>query len=248
MNLWRVAIHEKSGKALGPPEPVTTPSPYTGHLTFSRDGRRIAYVQQLPARNIQKVGFDPFRQTAAGELVALTRGSREMFAPDVSPDGEWLAFTSWGQQEDVFIARTDGSDLRQLTNDAYKDRLPRWSPDGGRIAFYSVRSGRYELAVQHWRTADGVTSGFSVYSLGSRKYERLTDFGSRPRWLKDNRRLLFHHEGKIWLIDSRSRKAREVLSAAPHEIDGRFAISPDNRTIYFGLVHTEADVWLMEFK
>jgi len=36
MNLWRVPIEEKTGKVLGPPEAITTPSPYIAHLSFSR--------------------------------------------------------------------------------------------------------------------------------------------------------------------------------------------------------------------
>jgi len=48
------------------------------------------------------------------------------------------------KQEDLFIIRKDGTGLRQLTDDNYKDRTPRWSPDGRRIAFYSDRSGMWQ--------------------------------------------------------------------------------------------------------
>ena len=61
MNLWRVRIEEKSGKLLGALEPVTTPSPYSGFMTFSRDGKRLVYVQQAWSRNLYKVAFDPSR-------------------------------------------------------------------------------------------------------------------------------------------------------------------------------------------
>ena len=50
MNLWRVPINEKSGRVLGPPEAVTTPSTYSGQLAFSRDGRQLLYVQHWWAR------------------------------------------------------------------------------------------------------------------------------------------------------------------------------------------------------
>jgi Tol biopolymer transport system component len=48
-------------------------------------------------------------------------------------------------QEDIFVVRTNGTGRRQLTNDFHKDRCPRWSPDGERIAFYSNRSGSNEI-------------------------------------------------------------------------------------------------------
>ena len=49
------------------------------------------------------------------------------------------------QPGDIFVAAPDGSGMRQLTDDAHRDRAARWSPDGSRIAFYSDRSGKYEV-------------------------------------------------------------------------------------------------------
>ena len=40
--------------------------------------------------------------------------------------------------------RLDGTERRQLTDDVFKDRRPRWTSDGERILFYSDRSGSYE--------------------------------------------------------------------------------------------------------
>ena len=61
----------------------------------------------------------------------------------VSPDGEWVAFTTTGR-EDVFVVRADGTGFRQLTDDAFRDRGPGWSPDGRRLSFYSNREGDYQ--------------------------------------------------------------------------------------------------------
>jgi len=49
-----------------------------------------------------------------------------------------------GRQEDLYVLERDGTGLRQLTNDAHKDRGPSFSPDGGRLLFFSNRSGSYE--------------------------------------------------------------------------------------------------------
>jgi Tol biopolymer transport system component len=46
---------------------------------------------------------------------------------------------------DLYISRVDGTGLRQVTGDAAIDRVPRWSPDGRWIAFFSTRSGSLEV-------------------------------------------------------------------------------------------------------
>src|SRR3989454_3785346 len=146
MNVWRVPIEEQTGKVLGPPEAVTTPSPYSAQLSFSRDGQRMVYSQMVRGANLQQVGFDPAKETVMGQPVWITQGSRSANTPNLSPDGEWLAFdTQGGKQYHLFVIRRDGTGLRQLTDDSYKDRAPRWSPDGKRITFHSDRSGRPEI-------------------------------------------------------------------------------------------------------
>jgi Tol biopolymer transport system component len=64
--------------------------------------------------------------------------------PAISPDGRWIAFTMLG---DVWVARADGTDLRNLTQAPGEDVYPAWSPDGTRIAFGSDRDGDYEIYV-----------------------------------------------------------------------------------------------------
>ena len=149
VNVWRVAIDESSGATQGEPEAVTTIGASTAalHLSFSRDGRRLAYIAQEEIRNLRKVAFDPATAKVTGEAGSVTSGSMQLWFPDVSPDGKWLTAYSMGQQRHVFVLRTDGSELRDLTNDDYRHFWPRWSPDGQRIAFSSRRTGNYELWV-----------------------------------------------------------------------------------------------------
>jgi Tol biopolymer transport system component len=62
-----------------------------------------------------------------------------------SPDGEWIAYrdSTRGINEDdeIYVARADGSQKRNLTNNPANDWGPDWSPDGSTIVFNSDRDG-----------------------------------------------------------------------------------------------------------
>ena len=293
-------------------------------------------MQQSSMSNLQKAEFDPSKEIIVGQPVWLTQGSKQLRSPDFSPDGKWLTFTSRGKQEDLFIIRTDGTGLRQPTDDIHSDRWPRWSPDGKWIAFYSTRSGKSEIWIinpdgsglqqlthgsdgeasylvwspdgkrlafyiegiegknsfimeigKHWKEqtpqalptwsnaigsfavrswspdgrklagfylrADGFFSGITIYSFESQKFQQLVDFGidtigSDSVWLKDSRRMLFNHQGKIYLADTQSKKIREVLSVTPHEVNRGLTLSRDDRLIFYTVAVTEADIWLLSLE
>ena len=107
-----------------------------------------------------------------------------------------------------------------------------WSPDGRRLAGYEEHSGV-------------PPAGVVVYSLNEQKYNKLTDFGIGGIWLSDNRRLLFTNQGKLYLIDSESKKFHELMSVSPNEFGYRVTVPRDDRQIYFSRITVEADVWLM---
>jgi serine/threonine protein kinase/Tol biopolymer transport system component len=177
MNLWRVPVEEASGRTLGAPEPITAPSEWSGLISLSRDGRRIVYSTSENRANLERFPLDP-GTLAVGEPHPVTQGARGVSSCDVSPDGQWLAFFTASPQEDLFLVRTDGSGMRQLTDDPFRDRQPRWSPDGSRIVFQSDRSGRYEL----WSIrADGSGLEPVTRTLGSPL--------AYPIWSPDGRRL-----------------------------------------------------------
>ncbi len=144
VNLWKIAIDEKSGRALSAPAPVTLPAGWAGPIALARDGKHLAYEAQTLLPSIERTPFDPSTERVTGPSRSLFRSSLPILGFEISPDGQWVTFASGGGRQDIFLMRSDGTGLRQLTDDTFKDRNMGWAPDGQRIYFMSDRSGAYE--------------------------------------------------------------------------------------------------------
>jgi len=326
MNLWRVPIDEASGRVRGEPEPIATPSQSSGLLSVSRDGRRILYATNDGRSHLERMAFDPESGEVSGPRAPVIEGAKLVRSAEVSPDGRAIVFDVSAPQEDLFLARPDGTDVRQLTHDLFKDRVPRWTADGSRILFYSNRSGRFDIwsirpdgtgleqvtrtqgaltiapiaspdgrrlvcgrdfrsaaavvdlgrpldqriprplppagwhgetfAANSWSPdgallagsvsrADGTTlPGVVLYAWKTGSYERLSDRGEIAYWLHDSRRLLVLIDGKIYLLDTRTRQSRPVLAPPPHSTFSVLSVGPDDRTLYAVRVSDEGDIWM----
>ena len=210
MNLWRVAIDTASGASRGEPEPVTTPSQFTAHPSISADGKLIAFSAVSITTNVARLTFDPAVAEFKGEPADVTTGSRAWSSPDPSPDGKSVTFYSaLNPSGDVYVARTDGTSLRQLTSDAAIDRVPRWAPDGGWIAFFSNRSGPYAVWKVH---ADG--SGLQLMAEGASVY---------PTWSPDGTRMVLGSNN----LDDASVKQAYIVDTSRKWADQSAEVLPD---------------------
>ena len=152
LNLWRIAIDESSGKPeRKAPEPLSLPASFSGSFSISQRGE-LAFSTLTRSYRLLALPFDA-GSGRTGQPRVMFGGSEEILTFEPSPDGRAVAYTTGGgAQEDVFIANSDGTRLRRLTNDPARDRGVIWSADGQTLYFYSNRDGNNQI----WRIqADG---------------------------------------------------------------------------------------------
>jgi Tol biopolymer transport system component len=142
---------------------------------------------------------------------------RGVGSPQFSPDGKWIAYDTW--TDDDFVTTTieimslDGKGTRQVGRGA----MPSWSPDGTQIVCHTydspqtivvmdVDGGGRETVMQHW--------------------------GS-PRWSPvGNRIVSATPRGGIAIFDLTTGK--EWIVAPNHSLHQGLSIYPDGRKICFG--------------
>lgn len=65
--------------------------------------------------------------------------------PAWSPDSQWLAVLTGGEQPDMALVNIENGETRVLAANPALDIYPAWSPDGNGLAFVSDREGNEEI-------------------------------------------------------------------------------------------------------
>jgi Tol biopolymer transport system component/DNA-binding winged helix-turn-helix (wHTH) protein len=114
---------------------------------------------------------------AAADPSPIVRSTADDSMPSYSPDGRWLAFSSWrtGSSE-IWLADADGKNPRQLTHlSAYIAAFAHWSPDSRFVTFHARTPKVAQIYVT--RIEDGLTRQVS---------DGLTDLVI-PSWSEDGK-------------------------------------------------------------
>ena len=162
----------------------------------ARNGAVIAAVDRTVATDqLRDVHGDMnlFSFNPSGTVTQLTDTPEDDYAPDVSPDGRYIAFTrglpAEGIAGDICILDTLSGEVTNLTQSpAVHEWGPSWSPDGKRIAFVGSAGGPQGTQRLYKMRPDGAgVTEISELSLGAAGQEAATtgvpwkiDWGPRP--------------------------------------------------------------------
>jgi TolB protein len=147
--------------------------------------------------------------------------------PDITIDGTKVAFSSCAKQyNNLFIYRTDGTGIRNITNDSAIEEFPQWSPDGRFLAFISFRDGRRDIFLMNDETGEveKVTQSDASYWSGC--------------WSADNNTLIYYgaasvfaDQGDMYSYDLLNRVSRQLTTGGGTKMHP--AIAPDGSLIAY---------------
>jgi Tol biopolymer transport system component len=233
---------QPSRPSTGSPTPTAAPVPPTASARPAPLPSRVVHTSGGPSavgdpitlRDLSgRIVFDDFEDVRAMDVdgsnvvkIADDPAGSE-FDGAWSPDGDWVVYRDStrgiNDDDEIFIARANGSDRRNLSKDPANDWGPDWSPDGQTIAFNSDRDG-------------GQLRGYLIDPDGSNL--RLIDVDGwveYPSFSPDGTRITYmgHDRGDydIYVADLETG-ATEQLTDAPGN-DGWPVWSPDGSTIAF---------------
>ncbi len=171
------------------------------------------------------------------KIIAGEQGSGLMYlAPEISPDGRYVAFLSEKGifAIDLYLADVStGKIIKRLTSTAsnghmdalrFVDSAGSWSPDGKEFAFIVSHDGYNEIAV------------LDVKSRDVERWIRIPDVGSlsNPTWSPDGKSLVVSGStggSDLYFYDFKSREVRRLTNGPYANLHPSW--SPDGKTIAF---------------
>ncbi|MEP6668287.1 MAG: PDZ domain-containing protein [Chthoniobacter sp.] len=200
---------------------VHFPSVGPSDLVFENDGR--LYLLDLATEQAHEVNLK-----VATDRATLRPRSQNVASyvrsATVSPTGKRALFEARGE---IFSVPAEHGIVRNLTETSgIAERFPAWSPDGKWIAYFSDRTGEYELTI---RPADKPFGEQTLTHFGP-------GFRYQPQWSPDAKKIVFIDQAmRIHLFDLETKQTSEVgrqLWAYEGDL-ARFAVSWSSDSRWF---------------
>lgn len=158
-------------------------------LTWSPDGKKIALVGQSQTKDVLYV-----MDVDKGDIERRVKLDLDAVSyPAWNPKGDELALVGMKDgRSDLYLLAKDGT-LRRLTDDAWDERQPSWTPDGKSLVFSSDRAHPVVLIPERHHGGFG---DYGIYQIDIesglvRPVINTSGDDSDPAWSPDGRRLAF---------------------------------------------------------
>ena len=141
-----------------------------------------------------------------------------------APNGKIIFSSSMTGNSEIWSVKADGSEQRQLTNDAADDLWAAVSPDSNSIFFASNRTGETHV----WR----------MNADGSNQTQITTGEGGFPLFVSPDEKWLYYNSAlqkTLWRVSTKGGAEELVLNKS----NSHFAVSPDGLYVAFAEKQSE---------
>ena len=179
-----------------------------GYPSWSPDGSKIAYDSDFESEVGHVVWVMHSDGTQARNI--STMATEEWRMPSWRPDGQQIVHIRYadevGFRPEIYTMNTSGDDSRRITHRRGRESTPRFSPDGGRIAF----------------SADGQV--WLMSASGHSPRQVTTRGGVDPSWSPDGTKLLYTRmatsengpsDGVLWIINLATLEETQITFKWP---------------------------------
>jgi tricorn protease len=192
-----------------------------GHLVYEQAG--YLHLLDPSSGQTKKLTFSvpsDLRETRAH----FVRGAKWIRGGSLSPSGARAVFEFRG---DIVTVPAEKGDSRNVTQSpAVHDRSPVWSPDGTRIAYFSDKSGEYQLVVEQ-QDGKGDPKVFSPEGHG---------FYDDLQWSPDSQKIAYSDNSEsLYWIDLKTGRSKKVAAQETYTPSSqlRSAWSPDSKWLAY---------------
>jgi hypothetical protein len=177
-----------------------------------------------------------FNDRGEPTVATILKDGAANFHATLSPDGRYLAYDSDRDgSRAVYIASVDGDHPHKVSGNEYA-AVPRWSPDGRRLAFIRAEAKRprvWNVWILDVETA--VVTRATSHAVGQ---------AWGPSWFPDGRRIAYSLEDTLVIKDVQSGATYVVSSPLRGHLIRTPAVSPDGQSIVFQVYRS--GVWLLD--
>ena len=210
---------------LASPEGSNSPLPGTGNeVTWSPDGKQIAYISSVP---------DSRAVEASGDPMVITR---YLYKPDA---GEGMTRFNDNQRLHIFVVDVATKQIRQLTKGDTDEHSIDWSPDGKEILYLTNPDPNQDEFFNYDVFALKVSDS-SVRRITATEFNEYD-----PLWSPDGKKILFRgtkrgltdrettmEDTHVWVMNADGSERREIGAVIDNR-QGSPHWGPDGNSIYF---------------
>lgn len=209
--VWRNLRSAAPGDTDGAPEitRVTSDPGLNIDPAISQDGKLVAYASDRSGEDNLDIWV---KQIGGGDPIRLTHDPADDVEPSFSPDGTHVVFRSARNGGGIYIVPTTGGDERRVADGG---RLPRFSPDGTKVAYWAGLANPFPLKA-------GGGKMFILDLATSTVHQIRADFAAavHPVWSPDGKQILFvgvkgATDAEAWWITSLNDNPAVLCSAMP---------------------------------